>query len=258
MQIEAHSISVGYGARRVLHDLSVSLRSGEFVGLIGPNGAGKSTLIRALAGVQDVASGRILIGGRDAVTLTRQERARCMAYLAQKQTADWPLRAYDIVMLGRLPHRAAFAREKQVDHDAVVAALHAVDMSEFGDRILDQLSGGERARIMLARALAVDAPLLFADEPVAALDPLHQLRVMDLLQARVRQKCKGVVIVLHDLALAVRYCDRILVLDHGQIKLDASPDHLSEQILAEVYGVDIARGLFEGGSYLLPWRIRDA
>lgn len=257
MQIEAQSLSVDYGRNRIINSLSLTLRSGELVGLIGPNGAGKSTLVRALAGLQPISSGRILLDGIDDAMVARQDRARRIAYLAQKQNADWPLRAYDIVMLGRLPHRSAFAGETDADRHAVDEALRAVDMSAFRDRILDQLSGGERARILLARALAVEAPFLFADEPVAALDPLHQLRVMDLLQTRVKEKGEGVMIVLHDLALAMRYCDRIVLLDHGKIIIDGAPDLLSDQVLAEVYGVDVIRGTFGGEAYLLPWSKRD-
>lgn len=254
MRIEAHALCVGYHDKRVIESVSLTLRTGEFVGLIGPNGAGKSTLIRALAGVQPALSGRILWDGQDEMSLSRQERARRVAYLAQKQNADWPLRAYDVVMLGRLPHRSAFEAEREEDRLAVERALKAVDMVSFRDRILDQLSGGERARILLARALAVEARLLFVDEPVAALDPLHQLRVMELLRSRVA-KGEGVVVVLHDLTLAMRYCDRIILLDRGSVRIDGAPDLLNDAILRDVYGVDVMRGVYEGQSFVLPWQI---
>lgn len=257
MQIEARSLSVGYRDQHVIESVSLTLRTGELVALIGPNGAGKSTLIRALAGLQPISSGAVLFDGRDHVQVTRQERARRVAYLAQKQNADWPLRAYDVVMLGRLPHRAAFVGESEADHVAVEKALRAVDMLDCRNRILDELSGGERARILLARALAVEAPLLLADEPVAALDPLHQLRVMDLLQARVKQDGDGIVIVLHDLALALRYCDRVILLDHGRVLVDGAPDLLTDDLIAEAYRVDVIRGWHSGKPFVLPWQTRE-
>lgn len=255
MQIEAKSLVVEYGDTRVISSVSLTLRTGELVGLIGPNGAGKSTLVRTLSGLQNAASGQILIDAQVAALIERQDRARRIAYLAQKQNSDWPLRAYDIVMLGRLPHRSAFAGETAADRHAVEAALRAVDMWEFRDRILDQLSGGERARILLARALAVEAPFLFADEPVAALDPLHQLRVMDLLRERVRQKSEGVVIVLHDLALAMRYCDRLILLDQGAIRMDGAPQALTDEIIADVYGVQVHRDVIDGQEIVIPWSV---
>ena len=256
MEIKAQALSVNYGATRVVNQVSMSIRTGEFVGLIGPNGAGKSTLLRALAGLQVLSSGRVQWDGKDETGISRQERARRIAYLAQKQNADWPLRVYDVVMLGRLPHRVAFGRETDADHHAVERALQAVDMASCRNRILDELSGGERARVMLARAFAVEAPLLLADEPVAALDPLHQLRVMDLMQERVRRNGEGVVVVLHDLALAMRYCDRIILVDHGAIQIDGPADLLTDDMIARVYGVDVLRGSHDSQSYILPWRIR--
>lgn len=256
MQIEAQSISVDYGTSRVIDQVSLTIRAGEFVGLIGPNGAGKSTLIRALAGLQPISSGQILWDGKNENEVSRIERAQRVSYLAQKQSADWPLRAYDVVMLGRLPHRASFGGETEADRSAVERALIAVGMSDFRDRILDQLSGGERARILLARALAVEAPILFADEPVAALDPLHQLKAMELLRAHVNAG-EGVVAVLHDLTLAMRYCDRLILIDHGKIRMDGRPAILTDDILADVYSVDVIRGSHDGQNFILPWRTRD-
>lgn len=255
MLIEAQSISVDYGPVRVMDQVSVVIRTGELVGFIGPNGAGKSTLIRALAGLQPLSSGELLFNDKAAMAVPRTERARHVAYLAQQQNADWPLRAYDVVMLGRLPHRASFGSETAADREAVARALQAVGMNGFRDRVLGQLSGGERARILLARALAVEAPILFADEPVAALDPLHQLKTMDLLRSRVNAG-QGVVAVLHDLTLALRYCDRIVLLDQGKIRIDGPPDLLTDDVLAEVYSVDVIRGSYDGCAYVVPWQTR--
>lgn len=254
MKIEAQDLCVDYGTTRVLERVSLSIRTGELVGLIGPNGAGKSTLVRALAGLQHANAGRVTWNGADENQITRAERARLIAYLAQKQNADWPLRAYDVVMLGRLPHRASFGGETDTDRQAVERAFASVELHGFHDRILDHLSGGERARVLLARALAVEAPILFADEPVAALDPLHQLRVMDLLKARVT-KGDGVVVVLHDLALAMRYCDRLVLLDKGAVRMDGVPSLLTDDLIQDVYGVDVYRAMGDGQEIVVPLRV---
>lgn len=256
MRIEAKALCVDYGSVQVLNTVSVALQTGELVGLIGPNGAGKSTLLRALIGLQSLSSGCVIWNGMDVSHIPRQDRAKSVAYLAQKQNADWPLRVDDVVMLGRLPHRAPFSGESDGDRHAVKRALAAVDMQSARDRVLDHLSGGERARVLLARALAVEAPLLFADEPVAALDPLHQLRVMDLLQDRVRRG-EGVVAVLHDLALAMRYCDRLIVMDKGAIRMDGPPSALTDTIIAEVYGVEVHRETHQGQDIVIPWRVAE-
>ncbi len=256
MRIEAKDLCVNYGSNQILNTVSIAVQAGELVGLIGPNGAGKSTLLRALIGLQALSSGHLIWSGMDVSQISRQDRAKSVAYLAQKQNADWPLRVDDVVMLGRLPHRLPFAGESDEDRHAVERALAAVNMQWARDRILDHLSGGERARVLLARALAVEAPLLFADEPVAALDPLHQLRVMDLLRERVNRG-EGIVVVLHDLALAMRYCDRLIVLDRGTIRMDGAPALLTDTLIADIYGVEVHRETYQGQDIVIPWRVAD-
>ena len=194
MQVEARSIVVEYGQQRIIDHVSLTIRAGEFVGLIGPNGAGKSTLVRALAGLQPLSSGRVLWDGQDETGMALRERARRVAYLAQKQNADWPLRAYDVVMLGRLPHRASFGGETDTDRQAVERAFASVELHGFHDRILDHLSGGERARLLLAKALAAPSNLLILDEPTNDLD----LETLDLLEEMLCDYAGTVILVSHD------------------------------------------------------------
>lgn len=238
---------------RQLDTVSLDLNMGDLLGIIGPNGAGKTTLLRTALALVPHASGRIEWQGRVLETLRTRELARIAAYVPQSQLVHWPLSVRKTVALGRLAH--AGARNRASDDAAVDAALAAVDATSIADRPVDQLSGGERARVLLARALAVDAPVLLADEPVAALDAYHQL---DMLQ-RLRELARGgraVTIILHDLTLAARFCTRIAMLVRGRVVVAGSPeDTLSQTNLQSVYGVEALLGTHEGERFALPWRM---
>ncbi len=220
--------------RPVLDDITATLGGGTLVGVIGPNGAGKSTLARAILGLLPVAGGAVTIDG---ATLPRAELARRVAYLPQGQTVHWPVSVERLVALGRLPHLGPLSRIGAADRAAIARAMTLADVASLRNRTVTELSGGERARALLARALAVEAPALIADEPLAALDPGHQLEVMALLR---RQADAGalVVAILHDLTMAARFCDRLLLLDRGRLVVDGSAESvLTEQRLADIYGV---------------------
>jgi iron complex transport system ATP-binding protein len=253
MRIAARGLVVRFGARAALAGLDCNLVSGELVGLVGPNGAGKSTLLRVLAGLQRPDAGEARYDGRSAAELGRAALARRVAYLAQSGLSHWPLRVDHVVALGRLPHRRPFSPPSAADCAAIEAALAAAEVEALRARPIGTLSGGERARALLARALAVEADMLLADEPVASLDPLHQLRAMTLLRAVVR-KGAGVVAVLHDLTLATRFCDRLIVLAEGRIVADGPPAALTDAVLAEAYGVVAVRGERDGEPFVVPWR----
>ena len=195
----------------MLNDISLSLSSGHLVALVGPNGAGKTTLLRALAGLLP-SDGAIHVGGEALSSLALRERARRFAYLPQGHIVHWPLPARDIVALGRYPHGATDpARMSPKDAEAVLRAMRATDVVEFSDRRVTELSGGERSRVALARVLAVEAPVILADEPTASLDPRYQLDVMKTLRAAADQGVL-VIVVTHDLGLAARFADTVLVL----------------------------------------------
>jgi len=254
MRIEARGLVIRFGDRAALAGVDCALVAGELVGLVGPNGAGKTTLLRALAGLLPIAAGAVRYDGRDAAALGRAKLARRVAYLAQSGLAHWPLSVEHVVSLGRLPHRRPLSPPSAADRAAVEAALAAAELAELRDRPIGSLSGGERARALLARALAVEAEILLADEPIAALDPLHQLRAMALLK-EVAGKGAGVVAVLHDLTLASRFCDRLIVLAGGRVAADGPPPAaLSDAVLAEAYGVTALRGERDGEVFVLPWR----
>ena len=203
--LTARGLGVRLAGRVVLKDVSLALSPGHLVALVGPNGAGKTTLLRALAGLIP-SEGEIEIGGQALSSLPLRERAKRFGYLPQGHVVHWPLPARDIVALGRYPHGATDpARLSPRDAEAVLRAMQAVDVMEFSDRRVTELSGGERSRVALARALAVEAPVILADEPTASLDPRHQIDVMKNLRATA-DKGVLVIVVTHDLGLGRAVC----------------------------------------------------
>jgi iron complex transport system ATP-binding protein len=206
-KISAESVVVRLGGTLVVDALTLALKAGELAVLIGPNGAGKTTVARALAGLIP-AEGRIAIEGRSLASLAQRDRARRIAYLPQGHAFHWPMTVAAVVALGRYPHGDVFSGVTDADRAAVERALIATDTQQFTTRSVTELSGGERARVALARALASEAPILMADEPTTSLDPRHQLAVMALL-AKIAHGGTAVLVIVHDLALAARFGDRI-------------------------------------------------
>ncbi|MBK5940021.1 ABC transporter ATP-binding protein [Halochromatium roseum] len=271
LRIEA--LSVQLGGRALLKDIDLEIKRGELFGLIGPNGAGKSTLVKAIVQLLP-SSGTVSLDGQPLAQLSARARAQRLAYLSQDDRLQWPISVQNLVALGRHPYRGSWWRgaglgsaglggrkggnaQAEADERAIEQAMQATDIWSLRERRADELSGGERARARLARVLAVEADVLLADEPVAALDPMHQLRVMELLRARCHAG-QTVVVVLHDLTFASRFCDRLLLLDQGvavasgQVETVLSPTHL-----ASVYGVQAIIGEHQDGDqvhrYIVPW-----
>jgi iron complex transport system ATP-binding protein len=251
--LAAQALSVTLGGRAVLYGFSLSLTRGHLVALVGPNGAGKTTLLRALAGLLP-SQGEVTVGGDRLSSLSLRERARRFAYLPQGHVVHWPLPARDIVALGRIPHGATDpARLSSKDAEAVLRAMQATEVVEFGDRRVTELSGGERSRVALARVLAVEAPVILADEPTASLDPRYQIDVMKNL----RHAADGgvlVIVVTHDLGLAARFADTVLVLSEGRLVAQGSPaEALSEQIMADVFRISAYRAEHQREAVIVPW-----
>lgn len=253
MKLAVENIVVHAPKRLLLDRVNLTLEPGELVGLIGPNGAGKSTLLRTVIGGLPCSSGRVLLDGTPVGAYDQRTRARALAYLPQDRHIEWPLPSRDVVMLGRYPHTRGFAPPSKACLDAVERAMASVDAAALADRDATVLSGGERTRVLLARALAVEAPLLLVDEPVTGLDPYHQLHVMEILR-ETAHRGTGVLAVLHDLTLAIRYMDRVVLLHDGQVIANGSPTEvLTEENLERVYRIAAIRGSAHGSSYLLPW-----
>jgi iron complex transport system ATP-binding protein len=220
--VTAAGLSFAYGDRVVFRDVRFQIRPGELVALCGPNGAGKSTLLRLLVGMQRAQDGHVVLGGDSVERLSRREIARRAALLPQDAPSELPLTVREAVALGRLPHLGRFEGESAADEAAIERALEATDTAPLAERPVTELSGGERHRVHLARALAQEAPLVLLDEPIAGLDLAHQLQALDLLRATVNRG-RAALIAIHDLSLAARSCDRMLLLADGRVQADGPP-----------------------------------
>lgn len=245
--LAAEAICVrGGGGADLLRHVSAVFRAGQVTALIGPNGAGKSTLLRVLAGLLVPTSGSVHVQGAPLAGMALAHRALQIAYMPQDVPVFPAMPVREVASLGRLP--CGETPSRALTHPAVDHALHLTGLSELAQRDASRLSGGERARLMLARALSVEAPVLLADEPVAALDPAHALAVMQMFRALAAQgRC--VVVVIHDLMLATRFCDRLVLLRDGALLHALPPEQLSDALVAETYGVTTRR--LEGA--VLPW-----
>lgn len=246
-------LSVRYNGSPATDRVSLTAEAGAFVGLIGPNGAGKTTLIRAMANLIPF-EGSVTLDGRPVRAIARNELAKSISYLAQGQDVHWPLKVRDVVALGRLPHLSRYSQPSAADRAAIESAMERADVVYLSERSVMNLSGGERARVMLARALAVEAPLLLVDEPIAALDPFHQLQIMDVLAAH-SERGGAVISVLHDLSLAARFCRRLILMSRGKVVADGETKAvLDSPALEAVYKVAVHRGERDGVPYVLPWK----
>lgn len=236
-ELVAEKLSVHASKTALVAEASFRVGAGEFIALIGPNGAGKTSLLRASLGLEKVSGGRASIDGDNSAELAPMERARRVAYLPQQRPLAWPNTVRDVVALGRFAYGAAPGRLGKQDADAVERALMKCGLEKLALRQTDTLSGGELARVHFARALASEAGLLVADEPVAALDPRHQFRIMDIIQQYVAAG-GGALVVLHDISLAARYASRMIWMKDTRIVADGPvEDTLSAERMAEVFGV---------------------
>jgi len=252
--LAARGIGVGYDGRAALEAVDFAVDAGEFVALIGPNGAGKTTFLRVLAGLRAPETGAVLFEDAPLAAADRRRLARSVAYLPQNAPVHWPLTVRRLAALGRLPWLDAWRPAGAEDARAIDAALARTDMAAFEDRPVTTLSGGERLRALLARALAGAPRVLLADEPVAALDPFHQLQVMEILRDIARGGGAAVA-VLHDLTLAARFCDRLVLLAGGRLVAEGRADRvLSPENLARAYRIEALAGAVEGEPWLVPWR----
>ena len=250
---EIDGLSVQYGDVRVLDQVTFAANGGALIGLIGPNGAGKTTLIKAMAGLLKASSGAMTLDARPLTEWPHDALAQKVGYLSQSRIVHWPVTVDRLVSLGRLPHRGPWDSVADADQVAIDEALALTDVEALRSRTVTTLSGGELARVLLARVLAGEPQVILADEPVSGLDPGHRLRVLGELK-RLSLYGRLVFVVLHDLALASRFCDRLILLHEGRVEADGIPgDVLSPQTLATVYGVEAVTGYQGGETTILPW-----
>ena len=251
MQVEIGKAGVSLAGKQALEAMSLSLRAGEVTGLVGPNGAGKSTLLKLMAGLLTGQDTQVKLNGKSISNLTARERARQIAWLSQSRELSWDLSAVDVVALGRHAWGGGrYDRLGKADREIVLQAMQQAGASSLAGRHVLSLSGGEQARVHLARLLAAQADCLLLDEPLAALDIAQQLNVMSALNAEAARG-RTVCLALHDLQLARESCDRLIVLDKGWCVADGHPDiALRGEILSSVFGVRLS----EQGRFELPAR----
>lgn len=244
--LELSDLSAHLGGSPVIEGLSATVGRGKLVGVIGPNGAGKSSLLKAIAGLLPRTDGTIRFETSDLRTLRPDARSRLLAYLPQERTVHWPLAVRALVELGRLPHRGQPGNSPIRDSEAVAAALAKMDTLHLADRSAGTISGGELARVLMARALAQDAPLLLADEPTAGLDPAHALALFEILR-NLATDGRTILVALHDLSLSLRFCDEVLVLAHGRLIASGAPRAvLTPPLLQAAYGAQMSVGMVDG------------
>ena len=236
----------------ILKGIDFHVDKGELVGLIGPNGAGKSSLLRLLSGIEAPDRGEIRLQDQALAQISAQQRARWLGYLVQGAQAYWPFSVEKVVGLGRIPYQKWWQQASAEDQAKIEAAMGMTETLAYRNRIVTTLSGGEQTLVMLARIFATENHLILADEPVAALDPYHQLHVMEILRQHAQQD-RAAVVVLHDLSLAARFCDRLYMLSHGGLECSGSVDRvLNKENIARVYGVDSQIECNEKGVSVTP------
>jgi iron complex transport system ATP-binding protein len=241
--IEARDLSCAIGSRTVVERVNLELRAGEVLALIGPNGAGKTTLLRTLARLLEPSAGSLLIAGQDAWKLQARQLAKQLAFAQQGSAEQWPLTVEQAVRLGRAPHRGWLLPLTNDDRLVVERVLEQVGVAQLRQRPLDQLSGGEQRRVIVARALAQEPRILLLDEPTAGLDLKYQMTLLELVRNLAHQQGLAVVITLHDLNHAALIADRIALLVNGQLlALDRAEAVLNRDLLEQAYGVPIAIG----------------
>lgn len=243
------AVSVRRSGRDILHDVSLTVAPGELVALVGPNGAGKSTLLGVMSGELRPHSGRAAIFGRDIGSIRPKELARQRSILLQANTVNFPFLVSEVIQMGRNP----WAGESEEGHDEVKVgwAMEHTGVSALAQRRFSELSGGEQARVSLARVLAQDTPLILLDEPTASLDLRHQDQVMRLIRQLADQGA-ALVVVVHDLSLAAAFADRIALISHGRVVWDSTPATvLTPERLGEVYGVEVNVVTLKGGQILV-------
>jgi iron complex transport system ATP-binding protein len=252
MRLGARDLHVSRGGRPALQGVDLGVGSGELVGVIGPNGAGKSTLLKALAGLLPTRQGAVELDGRAISAWGQSGLARKIAYLPQERVVHWPLSVRSTVALGRFPYRGTGVGVAG-DDEAVERALAAMDVAALAERTVSELSGGELARVLVARALAQETPYLLADEPAAGLDPAHQLTLFERL-SRLAAEGRCVLVALHDLSLAARFCHKLLLLKAGRLLAEGAPSRvLTEPILAEAFSIRASLATAAGVPVVVPF-----
>ncbi len=236
-------LSRGYCYTEVVHRVSLSVRAGEMLGIIGPNGSGKTTVLRTASGLLRPFHGTVLLQGEDLHKMSASEIARRLAFVSQDILVDFSFTVHEIVMMGRTPHLSKLGWETRRDREVAESAWEFLDVAHIEDRPITEISGGERQRVFIAMALAQEPKLLLLDEPTSHLDINHQVGIMDLIRRMNDDEGVSVLLVSHDLNLAAEYCDRLVLLNEGSVKMMGTPEEvLTEENIKEVYKAAVRLG----------------
>jgi len=239
--LETRGVSFAYGRLSVLRDVSVKLRAGEVCGILGPNGAGKSTLVGVMSGALAPASGEVVLDGNPLASYSANDRAQRIAVVAQESHIPFPFTALEIVLMGRAPYLPRMGFERRIDIEAALHAMDAMDAKRLADRDIRELSGGERRRVIVARALAQDTGILLLDEPTNFLDVKHATELAGLLREHAKSRSISVCAVMHDINLAAATCDRLILLRDGSIAAAGTPrDIMKAETLSQAFGVRLS------------------
>ena len=240
MRLEVKRVSFSYDSVEALRDVSFKLNQGQILGIVGPNGSGKTTLLRCINRVLKAKSGVVLLDDINLALIRQKEIAQKIGVVPQNSTHRFPFTVFDIVLMGRFPHKGRFDKEKEEDFDIVRRSLSLSGISHLAERLITEVSGGEHQKVIIARALAQEPQVLLLDEPTLHLDINHQLELLELLKVLARKENLIVIMVSHDLNLAARYSDRILILKEGKIYQAGLPEEvLTYQCIKEVYGIEV-------------------
>lgn len=255
MMLQVRNLKVSYGATVIVDGIDLDVPQGGVTTLIGPNGCGKSTLLRATAGLIACDHGTVTLNGVDTAKLKRREIARQLAVLPQTPVAPEGLKVRDLVSRGRHPHQSWLRQASAEDARAVDAVMELTNIAEFADRPLERLSGGQRQRAWIAMVLAQDTPLVFLDEPTTYLDLSHSVEVLSLVRRLADQEGRTVLMVLHDLNLAARYSDQLIVMQRGEVRAVGAPaEVVTESLLSRVFDLPavVASDPVSGGPLVVP------
>ena len=240
LNLRLDKVSLGYGKRRVLHNINLEARPREMLGIIGPNGSGKSTLIRGITRLISPSSGQVFLDGQDIASMSHGDLAKLMAVVPQNPVLPDLFSAFEVVLMGRTPHLGLFRHEGDRDLAIVQRAMEATQTTAFAERRIGELSGGERQRLTVARALAQEPKIILLDEPTAHLDINYQIETLNLVRQLCLEQELIVVTTLHDLNLAALYCDRLVMLSNGKIHCHGAPQAvINAQTIKEVYGAEV-------------------
>ncbi len=252
--LEVHDLCFSYRDTQVLDGISARFEPGRVVGLVGPNGAGKSTLARCILGLIRPRSGKVLVEDRDIQTMSARSCAKLLAYVPQAASSVFPITVFEACLLGRTPHLTSSVQD--CDVAAVRVVLQRLGIEAFAFRQMSELSGGERQIVLLARALAQETPILVLDEPTSALDIRNQLFTLRTISELTRERTLTAIVAIHDLTLAARFCDRILLLDNGRIRGDGTWwETLTPEQIRQTYGIGARVERLSVGPVVVPYEL---